>query len=94
MANQHVTILKALADETRLGMLSAIARQGASVSGCDIVASCQRMSRMSQPTLSHHFSKLVDAGVLTEEKNGTSKSYRLNDELLTKAGIDITKFIS
>ena len=94
MSSQHVTILKALADETRLGMLAAITAQGPRVSGCDIVASCQNISRMSQPTLSHHFSKLVDAGVLIEEKDGTSKSYRLNSTLLAEAGIDITKLIS
>lgn len=94
MATERVTILKALADETRLGMLRAIASRGTSVSGCDIVGSCQKISQMSQPTLSHHFSKLVEAGVLLEEKTGTSKSYRLNDSLLAEAGIDITKLIS
>ena len=94
MTNQQVAILKALADETRLGMLRAIAMQDGEVLGCDIVSSCQKISQMSQPTLSHHFSKLVDSGVLLEVKNGASKSYRLNYELLEEAGINITKLIS
>ena len=94
MTNQRVVILKALADETRLGMLAAIVAQDTTVSGCDIVASCQSISRLSQPVLSHHFSKLVDAGILLEEKHGASKSYRHNAPLLAKVGIDITKLIS
>lgn len=94
MTNQRVAIFKALADETRLGMVAAIAAKGAAVSGCDVVAHCEKMSSMSQPTLSHHFAKLVDAGVLLEQKEGTSKSYRLNDELLQEVGIDSSKLIS
>lgn len=94
MSNTSI-VLKALADETRLGLAGAVARQGGQmVSGCDATAACPFLSSMSQPTLSHHFSKLVAAGVLLESKSGTSKSYQLNQPLLDSLGIDITKLTS
>ena len=46
---------------------------------------------MSQPTMSHHFNKLVEAGVVVEEKRGTQKFYALNTDLLRSVGIDIRK---
>ena len=88
--DRTVTILKALADETRLAIIRRIANGTCAMASCDIVNSCESTS-LSQPAMSHHFSKLVQAGVLREEKQGTRKVYRINTDALAAAGIDVTK---
>ena len=91
MQTMTVNILKALADETRLGIVRKLAQQNSAVSSCDIIASCASFLKLSQPAMSHHFSKLVDAGVLIEEKQGTSKSYLVDTALLESLGLDVQK---
>lgn len=59
--------LKALSDPTRLRLLSHIAAQGGDdVCACDLL----NVLDVSQPTVSHHLRKLVDAGLLTREQRG------------------------
>lgn len=85
-------ILKALADHARLAIVKVLAAQpNDAVQGCDIAATCSQWFKVSQPTMSHHFSKLVEAGVVLEQKDGTSKSYQLNSSYLLEHGIDIDK---
>lgn len=88
-ADVSVTILKALADKTRLDIVRTLARDRDDSASCAEVSTC---SSLSQPAMSHHFRKLVDANILLESKVGTEKIYELNTELLIKAGIDPTKF--
>ena len=80
-------ILKALADPTRLSMLRTLVAQGGR-SSCGQVSTC---SALSQPAKSHHFGKLVDAGVLVDHKQGPNKYYEVNFDLLAAAGIDAHK---
>ncbi len=82
------TILKAMADKTRLDIIRRLAAKPAATSSCSDVSTC---SSLSQPAMSHHFKKLVDAGVLNERKVATEKLYELNTDLLKKIGIDPTK---
>lgn len=82
------TILKALGDETRLSAVRKLARSECGMSACDIVQSCASFLQLSQPAVSHHFKKLVAAGVLLERKFGTEKHYELNLPLLERVGID------
>lgn len=91
MTDKTTLILKALADETRLGVVRKLASQTEPVAGCEIVKSCASFLRLSQPAMSHHFARLVEAGVLREEKVGTSKRYRLDVGLLRGVGIDVEK---
>ena len=64
--------LKALADPTRLRLVSFIAAQGCeSVCACDLVDEVG----LSQPTVSHHLKKLVDAGLLVREQRGKWAHY-------------------
>ena len=84
---QRIEILKALADETRLSIVQKLLREEDTVPGCDILA-CATVHKLSQPAMSHHFSKLVDAGVVIESKQGTQKLYELNRDLLASAGIN------
>ena len=87
--NQSIEILKALADETRLAIVQKIACDEAPTPGCELSSAC--VQKLSQPTMSHHVSKLVEAGILTEKKAGTKKSYVLRRDTLERIGIDITK---
>lgn len=88
---QSITILRALGDEIRLNVAKFVAAQRGPVSSCDVVYSCARRLEMSQPAMSHHFKKLVEAGVLSIEKRGTENYYRYNKSLCKQHGIDIKK---
>jgi DNA-binding transcriptional ArsR family regulator len=83
----NVKIFKALADQTRLDMVRTLVADGGQ-SSCGSVSSC---STLSQPAMSHHFGKLVDAGVLIGHKDGVQKYYEVNYGLLASVGIDVTK---
>jgi ArsR family transcriptional regulator len=88
MADQDlIKIFKALSDETRLDIVRKIAEQSCA-SSCGSVSSC---SSLSQPAMSHHFKKLVDAGILLEKKSGIEKFYELNHQLLDYIGINVNK---
>ncbi|GGG60928.1 transcriptional regulator [Kocuria dechangensis] len=69
--------LKALADPTRLRLLSHVAAQG-----CGAVCVCDLTEEVgiSQPTVSHHMKKLVDAGLLTREQRGKWAHYSVVPE--------------
>lgn len=86
-----INILKSLADETRLSIVRKLVSEGCEVRSSEIVASCASFHNLSQPTMSHHFSLLVRAGVISERKTGTEKIYTLNHQQLEKIGIDPRK---
>jgi ArsR family transcriptional regulator len=70
---------KALADPARLRLLSMVAAaESGEACACDLVEPVGR----SQPTVSHHLSMLVDAGLLTRERRGKWAWYRLVPERL------------
>ncbi len=72
--------LKALADPVRLRLLSLVA---ASPSGelcaCDLPALLER----SQPTVSHHLSQLVKAGILERDQRGKWAWFTVRSERLS-----------
>lgn len=84
-----IAMFKALADETRLGIIKRLAREKYG-SSCSNVSTC---SNLSQPAMSHHFKKLVEAGIIKESKHGTEKFYELDTKQLNAHGIDIKKLI-
>lgn len=90
MDNHHVIkVFKALADDTRLDIVCKLISRGES--------SCQELSgqlQLSQPTLSHHYNKLVDAGVLKSRKEGVRWFYCINKPYLKTIGIEIEKLVS
>lgn len=86
-----VEILKSLADETRLSLVRQLTFEKCEISGSKIIGGCSEILQLSQPTLSHHFNKLVQSGVLVERKSGTEKFYRINDKLLRSIGINPAK---
>ncbi len=86
--NKSVAVFKALADTTRLEMVRQLARCPTGKKTCGDLSSD---SILSQPAMSHHFGKLVNAGVVLETKSGVQKAYELNKRLFEQIGLDITK---
>lgn len=76
-AERMAVRLKALADPVRLRLLSHIAARG-----CDSVCACDLLDvvDLSQPTVSHHLRKLVDAGLLVREQRGRWAHYTVVQE--------------
>ena len=87
---QKVAVLKSLADELRLSIVQKLLRDDTETPSSELVNSCANVLKLSQPTMSHHFSRLVQAGVLSERKSGTEKFYQINRDLLVQAGVDPT----
>ena len=78
-ATELAEVLKALADPIRLRLVSIVASSDAGeVCACDLPALVDR----SQPTVSHHLSLLVKAGLLDREQRGKWAWFRLRRERL------------
>ena len=75
--NKSVAVLKALADATRLQMIGILKTSPNPVCICDFTAAFD----LSQPTISHHMSKLRGAGLVEVTKTGIWAYYRLTDRL-------------
>lgn len=88
MHDNTVNIFKALADKTRLDIIRSLSNKPKDSASCGEVSTC---SSLSQPAMSHHFKKLVDAGLIMEHKQGTEKIYELNHELFVSIGISPDK---
>ncbi|WP_299053279.1 metalloregulator ArsR/SmtB family transcription factor [uncultured Nocardioides sp.] len=74
-AQRTASALKVLADPTRLRLLSLVAAEpGGEACACDLVEAVG----LSQPTVSHHLRKLVDAGFLDREQRGVWAYYSVN----------------
>jgi ArsR family transcriptional regulator len=82
-AHELAASLKVLADPVRLRLVSIIATSpNGEVCACDLPDSLER----SQPTVSHHLSMLVNAGVLEREQRGKWAWFRLRHERLDELG--------
>jgi ArsR family transcriptional regulator len=66
--------LKALADPTRLRLVSMVAaHEGGEACVCDLTGPLG----LTQPTISHHLKILVEAGIFTRDKRGVWAYYAL-----------------
>jgi DNA-binding transcriptional ArsR family regulator len=86
-----VEIFKCLGDQTRLSLVRNLLRENRELAGSALLTSCSEILQLSQPTLSHHFSRLVHSGIFLERKAGTEKYYQINYTALLAAGIEPTK---
>ncbi|MEO8581449.1 MAG: metalloregulator ArsR/SmtB family transcription factor [Patescibacteria group bacterium] len=86
MEDQLVDIFKALGDKTRLEIVVFLAKKG-EVACADI----SERFPLSQPTMSHHYSKLKNAGILHIREEGVKHFYSVDLELLKKHGVEIGK---
>ncbi len=67
-------ILKALADETRLGILETIARK--EICACRLPA----LVGKTQPAVSQHLSVLLGAGLVRMRKDGKKRIYSVSEK--------------
>ncbi len=73
-AAELARLLKAIADPTRLRLVSMVAaHENAEACVCDLTEPLG----LTQPTVSHHLKILVDAGIFTREKRGVWAFYAL-----------------
>lgn len=89
MNNNYIKILKSLADPIRLQMALNLVGKGE--------VSCQQSSKefnLSQPTISHHYKKLEDAGVIKVRKEGVYLFYKLDEKYLKQLGINLKQFVA
>ena len=80
-AVELATLLKALADPARLRLLSII---GAADDGWACACDLHEPLGRSQPTVSHHLSTLVKAGLLEREQRGKWAWFRVRSERLAE----------
>lgn len=77
--HQMVKIAKALADRTRLKILQEIARRG------QITCSeAQKITELSQPTVSHHIKLLLECGLIEAQKEGRNIFICVNERAMTE----------
>ena len=80
-AEATAAVFKALADPARVRIVSMLARNPESVFVCELTPPLG----VSQPTVSHHLKKLVQAGLLTREQRGVWAYYTLDRDGLERA---------
>jgi ArsR family transcriptional regulator, arsenate/arsenite/antimonite-responsive transcriptional repressor len=71
-------VFKALADPHRVKIVNLLATSPDPVCVCEFTEPLG----LSQPTVSHHLKKLLDAGLLEREQRGTWAYYRLRRDAL------------
>ena len=71
-------ISKALADTNRLRILLDMSAQEGSIQ-CSRIMS---ITKLAQPSVSHHVKTLIESGLIEAEKEGRNHSYNLNQTLL------------
>jgi ArsR family transcriptional regulator len=75
-AGATAAVFKALADPARVRILNVIATTGEAVCVCNLTEPLG----LSQPTVSFHMKKLMDAGFLEREQRGVWAYYSLRDD--------------
>ena len=88
-AEATAALFRALADPTRVRVVNLLATRDEPVCVCHLVEPLG----LSQPTVSHHLKKLVDAGLLKREQQGKWAYFSLNPEAAERlAGLaDLTQ---
>lgn len=89
MNRKLIKVFKALSDSTRLDIVKNVFELKE--------ISCHDISlrfKLSQPTLSFHLNKLIDAGIIKVRKEGTSHIYSVNDSYFESIGFDFYKIFN
>ena len=75
-AEAAASVFGALSDPARVRIVNIVAATGEPVCGCDLLSPLG----LSQPTVSHHLKKLVEAGLLEREQRGKWAYFSLAPE--------------
>jgi ArsR family transcriptional regulator, arsenate/arsenite/antimonite-responsive transcriptional repressor len=83
-AERQATLLKALADPTRLQLLALIrGSEGGSACVCDLTEPLA----LTQPTVSHHLKVLAEAGIVKRQRRGIWAWYAIDEARLDEFGL-------
>jgi ArsR family transcriptional regulator len=88
-AEGTAALFRALADPGRVRIVNVLATSDGPVCVCELTEPLG----LSQPTVSHHLKKLVDAGLLEREQRGRWAYFSINSAAMARvAGLaDLTK---
>lgn len=76
-------LFKALADPARVRIVNLLATSDEPVCACNL----NEPVGLSQPTVSHHLKKLVDAGLVAREQRGKWAYFSLKREAVEKLAV-------
>jgi len=79
-AESTASLFKVLGDPARVKIVNLLASRGGAVCACEF----EPALGLSQPTVSHHLKRLVDAGLLLREQRGTWGYYSINRDALAQ----------
>lgn len=79
-ADATAELFKALADPARVRLVNLLASNGGEVCMCDLIEPVG----LSQPTVSHHMKKLMDAGLVEREQRGKWAFFWLKRDAVEK----------
>lgn len=79
-ARATAELFKALADPARVRIVNTLATNAAPMCGCEF----EPALGLSQPTVSHHLKKLLDAGLLEREQRGKWAYFSLKRDAVEK----------
>ena len=82
-ATATAELFKALADPARVRIVNLLASAGEPVCACNL----NEPVGLSQPTVSHHLKKLVEAGLLEREQRGRWAYFSLRPEAIAKLAL-------
>ena len=81
-AETTASVFKALSDPARVRIVNLLANAGSPVCVCDLTPKLG----LSQPTVSFHLKKLVQAGLVEREQRGVWAFYSVNHDVLKRLG--------
>ena len=79
-ATATAELFRALGDPARVRLVNLIATSGGAVCQCDLIEPLG----LSQPTVSHHMKKLVEAGLVEREQRGKWAYFSLKRDAVEK----------
>jgi ArsR family transcriptional regulator, arsenate/arsenite/antimonite-responsive transcriptional repressor len=79
-AEGTAALFRALGDPARIRIVNVLATSDEAVCVCNLVEPLG----LSQPTVSHHLKKLVDAGLLDREQRGKWAYFSINPEAMAR----------
>jgi ArsR family transcriptional regulator, arsenate/arsenite/antimonite-responsive transcriptional repressor len=79
-ADGTAALFRALGDPARVRIVNVLATSDEAVCVCNLTEPLQ----LSQPTVSHHLKKLVDAGLLEREQRGKWAYFSINPEAMAR----------
>lgn len=76
-------LFRALADPARVRIVNVLATSNAPVCVCELTEPLE----LSQPTVSHHMKKLLDAGLVEREQRGRWAYFSLNPDAAERLSV-------